>query len=122
MLTCYFYQRDRLGISNNIFRNVPAKYAVKEEMDPVTGSWRYFIADEQINLMSAYPSWAELRGSGLNETQVRIKVITDPWIRKELMSLLKNYGSSEEFFLDNYNRLRANAYLMLDQIVHAYEP
>jgi len=108
--------KERTGTTSSVFRNITPKYIIREEMDPSTGSWRYYIADEQMDLMSAYPYWSELRRSGFRDARVRMKVITDP-IRKELISLLKNYGISDEFYFDNYNRLRANAYLMLDQIV-----
>jgi len=108
--------KERIGTGNNVFRNISPKYIVKEEMDPSSGSWHYFISDEQMDLMSTFPAWSELRGAGFKEAQVRTKVITNP-VRKELIALLKNYGVTDEFYFDNYNRLRANAYLMLDQIV-----
>jgi len=108
--------KDRVGLNKSVFKSLPAKYTVSEEEDQAAGLWHYFIADENLSLMSAYPAWSEIRASGFRDAQVRINVITDP-IRKELIALLKNYGISDEFYFDNYNRLRANAYLMLDQIV-----
>ncbi len=107
---------ERIGTGSNTFRSITPKYTIREETDPSSGSWHYYVSDEHLNLMSAYPAWSELKAAGFNDAHVMIKVITDP-VRKELISLLKNYGVSDEFYFDNYNRLRANAYLMLDQIV-----
>ncbi|HOF20647.1 MAG TPA: PKD domain-containing protein [Bacteroidales bacterium] len=107
---------ERIGTGSSVFKNISSKYTVREESNPSTGGWLYYVSDEHLDLMSAYPAWSELNGAGFRDARVIIQVITDP-VRKELISLLKNYGISDEFYFDSYNRLRANAYLMLDQIV-----
>jgi len=106
----------RTGVNNNIFRNVPAKYELMEEADPKTGVYHYFITDEQTSLMAAYPAFREIAGSGFKDARVRLNIITDP-VKKELHNLMKNYGVLSDTYFDSYNRLRASAYLMLDQVV-----
>lgn len=108
--------KDRIGIRNSVFGKIPQKYTVEEEQDTISGNWHYYLTDEYLSLMSAWPAWSEMVRAGFNNACVRIYIITDP-VRKEIISLLRNYGTTDEFYFDNYNRLRANAYLMLDQIV-----
>jgi len=108
--------KERPGISNRIFRNIPVKYVVKEEIAADSGIYRYYISDEQIRLMATYPAFREIAGSGFKGARINLSIITDP-IEKALFDLKKNYGDLSDTYFDNFNRLTANSYLMLDQIV-----
>ncbi len=92
------------------------KYASKEEFDPEAGIYSYIITDEQMGLMATYPAFREIAGSGFKDARIKLKIITDP-VEKELNNIKKNYGILADTYFDSYGRLRANAYLMLDQIV-----
>jgi hypothetical protein len=108
--------KNRIGVSNNIFRNIPPKYVIKEEFEADSGIYRYFIADEQIRLMAAYPAFREIAGSGFKGARIKLDIITDP-VEKALFDLKKNYGALADTYFDSFNRLTANSYLMLDQVV-----
>jgi outer membrane protein OmpA-like peptidoglycan-associated protein len=104
-----------MELTNPIFRNVPAKYTLKEVQNPGTGTYSYVI-DQEITLMAAYPAFSEMVSGGYKNATVRLHVLTDP-AEKELNILKRNYGVMTDTYFDSRNRLVTNAYLMLDQVV-----
>lgn len=108
--------KNRIGISNSIFKNLPVKYNIKEESDTQAGIYNYFIADEQMTLMATYPAFREIASSGFKNMQVKLSIIKDP-VEKELLILKKNYGILSDNYFDSYGQLKSSAYFMLDQIV-----
>jgi len=107
---------NQIGVSSSVFRNLPVKYVVKEEFEPDAGIYSYIIADQQMNLMATYPAFREITGSGFKEVGIKLNIVKDP-VEKELHDIKKNYGILADTYFDSYGRLRANAYLLLDQIV-----
>jgi hypothetical protein len=107
---------NRVGVSNKIFRNVPTKYVIKEEVETGADKYNYYIADEQMSLMATYPAFREITGLGFKNVIIKLNIIKDP-VEKELHNIKKNYGNLADTYFDSYDRLRANAYLLLDQIV-----
>ncbi|MDZ7634082.1 MAG: PKD domain-containing protein [Bacteroidales bacterium] len=107
--------KTKMGLSNAIFRSVPAKYTVREIHYPDAGIYSYVI-DQQMSLMAAYPAWNEMVNGGFKAATIRLYVLTDP-AERELNILKKNYGVMTDTYFDANNRLVTNAYLMLDQVV-----
>jgi outer membrane protein OmpA-like peptidoglycan-associated protein len=106
---------EKLANSSSFFRNLPAKYSVKEIFDSETGLYSY-IADQQMNLMDTYPAYREIIASGLKDCKVKIVVLKDP-AEKELLYIRKNYSLFTDTYFDVSNRLTTSAYIMLDQVV-----
>jgi hypothetical protein len=107
--------KTKIGINNNIFRNVPRKYVVKEIFDQDAGIYSY-ILDQQMNLMATYIAYKEIVGYGFKGARTRIEIIRDP-AAKELNNLKKIFGTLTDSYIDSYGRLTSNAYLLLDQVV-----
>ncbi len=105
----------KISFGSTVFRNLPDKYTLKEVYDSESGTY-YYVADEQIRLMSVYPAYKELSGLGFKNLQIVSDVLSSP-AEKELLNDKKNYGVLADDYFDTYGRLKANAYLMLDQIV-----
>ena len=111
-----YSSNSRTSLNSSIFKNVLTKYEILEEANPESGIYHYYTTDEETSLMSVYPAYREITGLGFKDARVRLNIITGP-VKKELHYLLKNYGFLSDTYFDNYNRLKANAYLMLDQVV-----
>ncbi|HPJ60866.1 MAG TPA: PKD domain-containing protein [Bacteroidales bacterium] len=107
--------REKLSLSNNLFRNVPAKYRVNEFFNAEAGMHEYVI-DQQMKLMECYPAWNEMLTQGYREAQVRPWVLAEP-AEKELYQIRKNYSLLTDSHFDISNRLTTSAYVMLDQVV-----
>jgi outer membrane protein OmpA-like peptidoglycan-associated protein len=107
---------NRISLTGTSFRNVPAKYSVKEIFDPKAGLYSY-IVDQQMSLMAAYPAYSDLIASGYKNTIVRSFVLKDP-AEKELYTIRKNFGLLTDLYFDATNNLTTNAYIMLDQVVN----
>jgi len=105
-----------VGISSDLFRNIPEKYSVREETDNKTGTYNYFTDDEYLQLMYTCPAFREISGTGFKNIRISMEMVSDP-VKKELFHLMKNYGIQADLYFDTYNRLRSTAYLMLDQVV-----
>jgi len=105
----------KIGVTSNLFRNVPKKYTVREIYDQDTGIYSYII-DQQMNLMATYITYKEISGYGFKNVRANISILKDP-AAKELNSLKKIFGVSTDSYFDKNNRLTSNAYLMLDQVV-----
>ncbi|MCJ7448040.1 MAG: PKD domain-containing protein [Bacteroidales bacterium] len=107
--------RAKTNLYSTFFRNVPAKYTVKELFDAEAGTWSY-IVDEQMNLMATYPAYNEMVASGHSDARVRIFILKDP-AEKELYILEKNNSLLTDTYFDANNSLTTRAYIMLDQVV-----
>jgi len=107
--------KSRITVNNSTFRNLPGKYKVREIFDTGRGLYSY-IADRQMTLMETYPAFREIQGSGFKDVVIKLAAVTDP-VEKELLNLAWNYGVLSDEYFDDYNRLKSNGYLMLDQIV-----
>ncbi len=106
----------RLTAGSSLLRNLPDdKYFFKEVREEASGRYEYYV-EEQIRLSSLYPSFRELLALGFKEIKV---VITVPSVlpERELNTLKKNYGVLSDDYFDANGRLKAAAYLMLDQII-----
>jgi outer membrane protein OmpA-like peptidoglycan-associated protein len=107
--------KTKIDLNDNIFKNVPKKYSVKEVYNADTGVYSY-IVDQQMSLMATYFAFSELEESGFRDVLSRIVVLKN-LAEKELNNLKKLYGTSTDSYFDNFNRLTSNAYLLLDQII-----
>jgi outer membrane protein OmpA-like peptidoglycan-associated protein len=96
------------------FKKVPAKYIVREIQDEAAGTFAY-VADEQMDLASAYPAYQEMVASGYPEAMVRLYVLKSA-AEKQLFGIRKKYGLLTENYFDG-NRLLTNAILMLNSVV-----
>jgi outer membrane protein OmpA-like peptidoglycan-associated protein len=105
----------RIDLSSNIFSKVPRKYKVEEIYDSNSGRYSYII-DQQMSLMATYNAYKDITDSGFKNAQTKIVLLKDP-AAKELNNLKKIFGTLTDTYFDNYNRLNASAYLLLDQVV-----
>jgi hypothetical protein len=96
------------------FKKVPAKYIVREIQDEATGMFVY-VADEQMDLASAYPAYHEMVSLGYSEAMVRLYLLKGS-AEKQLFGIRKKYGLLMENYFDG-NRLLTNAILMLNSVV-----
>ena len=69
-----------------------------------------------MTLMATYIAYKELEDSGFIGLRSKIVILKDP-AAKEIYNLKKIFGTSTDSYFDSYNRLTANAYLLLDQMV-----
>lgn len=107
--------KNKLALTNAIFRRVPVKYTIKEYFSPEEGMYSYII-DQQMSLMDCYPAYSELISLGLSDTKVRTYILREP-AEKELYLIRKNYSMLTDNQFDSSNRLTTSAYIMLDQVV-----
>jgi outer membrane protein OmpA-like peptidoglycan-associated protein len=101
-------------LNSNIFSKVPKRYTVKEIYNFDTGTYSYII-DQQMSLMATYIAYNEIAGIGFKDARTKIMILKDPAAR-ELNNIKKIYGIQTDAYFDSYNRLTANAYLLLDQV------
>jgi len=66
--------------------------------------------------MALYPAYRELYGLGYRNVTAVFEV-PESQAEKQLIGLKKNYGLLSDDYFDSYGRLKANAYLILDQII-----
>ncbi len=110
--------KEKLKSSSSIFNKLPDKYLVKEWYNEQDDIYSYTI-EQQLNLMSLYPAFKELRNLGFKSVEAKVFILKDP-AEKELFNLLRTYDTSTDNYFDLYDRLSTNAYIMLDQIVKFY--
>jgi outer membrane protein OmpA-like peptidoglycan-associated protein len=106
--------KTKIGVSNQIFKNVPKKYTITEKFLPTDSSYSY-VVDQQMTLMATYPAFNELYSLGYKNVRIKTYVLQDP-SEKELHNLIKINGSFADSYFDSSDRLTSNAYVMLDQI------
>lgn len=107
--------KEKLKSSSSVFNKLPDKYLVKEWYNEQDEVYNYTV-EQQLNLMSLYPAFKELRNLGFKSVEAKAFVLKDP-AEKELFNLLRTYDTSTDNYFDPYDRLSTNAYIMLDQIV-----
>lgn len=106
---------NKISKADAIFKNLPDKYDLNEIYQKETGVYSYEV-EEQITLIALLPAFRELHGLGYRNT-VAVLEIPDSQAEKQLVGLKKNYGVLSDDYFDSYGRLKANAYLILDQII-----
>jgi len=107
--------KTKIGIENNIFKNVPKKYSVTEKFISEDSVYSY-IVDQEMTLMAAHPAYTELQALGFKQARVKIFVLKDP-VEKELHNLININGAFADSYFDSSDKLTSNAFIMLDQIV-----
>jgi len=106
----------RLAHDDKAFKNVPVKYAIKEEFLPGEKVYSYSI-DEETSLMATYPTFNEISGLGFEQARVIQVTIDDP-ATKELNNLKKGFGvSSDVFFRKNDFGLTSAGTQLLDLVL-----
>jgi outer membrane protein OmpA-like peptidoglycan-associated protein len=106
----------RLKSDDNIFKNVPKKYIVKEEFMPREKDYSYTI-DEELSLMATYPTYNEITGLGYSNARIIGLNIEDPACR-ELNNLKRVFGvSADTFFRKNAFSLTTEGTQVLDLIL-----
>jgi len=104
----------RLDMRGQTFRRLPAKYTLRERFVAADSTWRYTV-EQQTGLMGCYPGYSELVKSGFPDAEVTIRPLDSP-AEKELLNLMKVYGTSADLYFDSYEGLTTSAYIMLDQV------
>lgn len=107
--------KNKIGIDNQIFRNVPKKYTITEKFIPEDSVYIY-IVDQQMSLMATYPAYKELYSLGYTDVKIKTYVLKES-SEKELQNLIKINGAFADSYFDSSDKLTSNAYIMLDQIV-----
>jgi outer membrane protein OmpA-like peptidoglycan-associated protein len=104
----------QIALNNNIFRKVPKKYRISENLYADTAVYSYNV-DKQINLMATYPAYREMTALGFKEARIKIYLLSDQ-SEKELLNVIKINGSFADPYFDSSEKLTTDAYVMLDQI------
>jgi flagellar motor protein MotB len=107
--------KNKIGLDNKIFRNVPKKYTITEKFIPEDITYSY-VVDQQMSLMATYPAYNELFALGFKNVRIKIFVLKEP-AEKELHNLINRNGAYAGSYFDSSDRLTSNAFIMLDQIV-----
>jgi outer membrane protein OmpA-like peptidoglycan-associated protein len=108
--------KTKLALDNQVFRNVPRKYSIKEEYLPGEKIYSYVI-DEESSLMATYPSYNEITGLGYTNARVTPFNIEDP-ASKELNNLEKVFGvSTDVFFKKSDFSLTSEGTQLLDLVL-----
>jgi hypothetical protein len=106
---------NQISREDTFFKNLPEKYDLKENYQPEAGVYSYEV-EEQTTLMALLPAFRELNNLGYRNT-VAVLEMPDSEAEIQLVGLKKNYGVLSDDYFDAYGRLKANAYLILDQII-----
>lgn len=107
--------KNQISKEDTFFKNLPDKYDLKENYQPEAGVYSYEV-EEQTTLMALLPAFRELNNLGYRNT-VAVLEMPDSDAEIQLVGLKKNYGVLSDDYFDAYGRLKANAYLILDQII-----
>jgi outer membrane protein OmpA-like peptidoglycan-associated protein len=107
--------KNRTGLNNSIFINVPKKYTIREIFNPATDIYSY-VVDQQMSLMATYPAFREILALGFKDDRIKMHVLTEP-AEKELHNLIKINGAFADSYFDTSGKLTSNAFVMLDQLV-----
>jgi outer membrane protein OmpA-like peptidoglycan-associated protein len=107
--------KNRTGLNNGIFRNVPKKYTIREIFNPETDIYSY-IVDQQMSLMATYPAFREILALGFKDALIKMYVLKEP-AERELHNLIKINGAFADSYFDTSGKLTSNAFVMLDQLV-----
>ena len=107
--------KNRTGLNNSIFKNVPKKYTIRELFNPATNIYSY-VVDQQMSLMATYPAFREILALGFKDALIKMFVLKEP-AEKELHNLIKINGAYADSYFDTSGKLTSNAFVMLDQLV-----
>jgi outer membrane protein OmpA-like peptidoglycan-associated protein len=110
-----FSSKNKIGLNNIIFRNVPKKYTIREKYNPDADIYSY-VTDQQMSLMATYPAYRDILSLGFKDARIKMYVLKDP-AEEELHNLIKINGAFADSYFDTSGKLTSNAYIMLDQIV-----
>ncbi len=106
----------KLKPDDNIFKNVPTKYRIKEEFIIAEKHYSYTI-NEELSLMAAYPSFNEITGLGFQSARIIALNIEDP-AAMELNNLKRVFGvSADAFFRKNAFSLTSEGTQVLDLVL-----
>ena len=106
----------KLAHDDKLFKNVPAKYSIKEEFFPVQKSYSYTISEE-LSIMAAYPSFIEITSLGFTNARVIAYNLEDP-AAQELNNLRRVFGSSTDtFFRKNDSGLTSAGTQLMDLVL-----
>ena len=108
--------KTKLASNDKAFRNLPAKFRIKEEFLPGENLYRYVI-DEELTLMATYPSYNEISNLGFTNARVIAYTLEDP-ATKELNNLKRVFGvSADSFFKKNSYSLASEGTQLLDLVL-----
>ena len=107
--------KSKIEINSSVFRNIPDLFTVKEKFNANDSIYSY-IVDQQMSLMATYPAFRKMVSLGFKNAQIKIFVLKDP-VEKELHNLITINGAFADSYFDRSDRLTANAFIMLDQMV-----
>ena len=107
--------KTRIGLDNIIFRRLPNYYRLRERFDKDNQTYNYTV-DQQLNLMSTYLAYRNIKSLGFKGSRVIVTILEDQFER-ELYNLIKIYGNLVDIYFDRSNNLTSNAYMMLDQVI-----
>jgi outer membrane protein OmpA-like peptidoglycan-associated protein len=108
--------KTKLPKENDIFKNVPGKFTIREEYLPVQKIYSYFVAEE-LSLMATYPAFTEIIGSSYPNARIYAFNVEDPASR-ELNNIKRVFGvSADKFFRKNAAILTVEGTQLLDLIL-----
>lgn len=108
--------RLQLSPDNEIFKNIPKKYTIKEEFLPSQKVYSYFI-DEELSLMATYPAFNEITASAYPNARIYTYNVEDP-ASKELNNIKRIFGvATDKFFRKNAPSLTSEGTQVLDLIL-----
>jgi len=108
--------KTKLAPDDKAFKNLPAKYSLKEHFLPAEKGYSYSVAEE-LSLMATYPSYNEISGLGFMNARV-IPVIVDDPAERELNNLEKVFGASSDLlFRANDFNLTSSGTQILDLVL-----
>ncbi|NTV80246.1 MAG: hypothetical protein HGA24_02325, partial [Candidatus Aminicenantes bacterium] len=106
----------KLKPDDNVFKNVPKKYKIKEEYLTAEKHYSYTI-NEELSLMAAYPAFNEIAGLGFPGARIIALNIEDPASR-EINNLKRVFGvSADAFFRKNAFSLTSEGTQVLDLVL-----
>ena len=106
----------RLAMDNSTFAKIPKKYTLREIYLSEEKLYSYVI-DEEVNLMSTYPSFNEIKKLGYTNARVRTYELQDQ-PSKDLNNFKRVFGVlSDVFFIKNDFKLSSTGTQFLDQIL-----
>jgi len=110
-----FSSKSKLDLNGSAFRNIPDLYTVKEKLNTNDSIYSY-IVDQEMNLMATYPAFRKMVSLGYKNAEIKLFALKS-LSEKELHNLIKINGAFADSYFDRSDRLTANAFIMLDQIV-----
>ena len=107
--------KNRISFNNSELSKIPKKFRITEKFDKETEMFSYTV-DEEMNLMATYPAFREMSALGFKDVRIKINLL-ESQSEKELHNLIRINGAFADSYFDSSEKLTANAYVMLDQIL-----